>query len=66
MIDTKENLKMVKDWIKDIKNTKAEINTKAENELIDYIIFLHERIELFENLRMEVKKLNRKVDNIYF
>lgn len=56
MIDTKENLKMVKDWIKDIKNTKAEMNTKAENELIDYIIFLHERIELFENLRMEVKK----------
>lgn len=66
MIDTKENLKMVKDWIKDIKNTKAEINTKAENELIDYIIFLHEKIELFENLRMEVKKINRKVDNIYF
>lgn len=66
MIDTKENLKMVKDWIKDIKNTKAEINTKAENELIDYIIFLHERIELFENLRMEVKRLNRKVDTIYY
>ena len=60
MIDTKENLKMVKDWIKDIKNTKAE------NELIDYIIFLHEKVELFENLRMEVKNLNRKIDNIYF
>lgn len=66
MLNARENLKMVKDWIKDIKNAETEINTKAENELIDYIIFLHEEMELFEHLRLDVKNLSRKVDIVYF